>query len=176
MKMASRGRPCYVRQGGEKLWYLFWNRKWKIGLEFGCGKSSYAYLKDAAPGVPCEPYPATWKVLDKKDKKDKKDKEEKERSKEKEAKIHIKNLAMRLIDGALREASLKDEVLFGLQGSQHQRSHHKTHHDRSSRSKSKSSRHSLEDGKLSVDAERLALKAGDDSSATSLGKTDAGKD
>merc|ERR1712008_134419 len=65
MKKASRGKPCYINQGGEKRWYLFWNRKWKIGVEFGCGKSSYAYLKDAAPGVPCEPYPATWEVIDK---------------------------------------------------------------------------------------------------------------
>jgi len=161
MKKASRGRPCYTRQAGEKLWYLFWNKKWKIGLEFGCAKSSYAYLKDAAPGVPCEPYPATWRVLDKKDKKNKDDKE----NKAKEAKIHIKNLAMRLIDGAFLEASLKDEALFGLQGSQHQKTH-KTHHDRSSRSKAKSLTH----------VERLTLKAGDDSSVVTLCEKDTVKD
>mmetsp|Transcript_19130 Transcript_19130/g.55546 ORF Transcript_19130/g.55546 Transcript_19130/m.55546 type:complete len:734 (+) Transcript_19130:117-2318(+) len=109
MSRASRGKPCYMKWTDKRPMYLFWNKKWIIGWDFGATKSM-ASAKDA-PGIltPCEPFPRIWKVMEKKEK-DKKDRAKGEK-KEKEAKQYYRNLAMRVIDGALLDMSLEDEEL-----------------------------------------------------------------
>eukprot|EP00928_Gymnodinium_smaydae_P076222 TRINITY_DN591_c0_g2_i2.p1 TRINITY_DN591_c0_g2~~TRINITY_DN591_c0_g2_i2.p1 ORF type:complete len:658 (-),score=162.38 TRINITY_DN591_c0_g2_i2:3-1976(-) len=60
---ASRGRPSYVMFGPKRRVYLYWNRKWRIGWEFGSSKD-LAHVDDSGASHPCDPYPHSWRVFD----------------------------------------------------------------------------------------------------------------
>merc|ERR1712060_631356 len=68
MDEPSRGKPSYVMMlDGSRPVYLFWNKKWLIGGEFGSTRHM-ASCQDAEVLCPCEPYPHPWKVKEKKEK------------------------------------------------------------------------------------------------------------
>lgn len=62
-RRCSRGRPCYSRAGGRGM-YLYWNGAWCIGAAFGSRDLAQAQVREAGDrgSVPCEPYPAAWRV------------------------------------------------------------------------------------------------------------------
>merc|ERR1712113_936733 len=68
MYNACRGRPCYASRKKEKQVYMYWcKEKWLIGWDFGSSRS-VAKVQQAGNITPCEPYPHTWKVQEKKEK------------------------------------------------------------------------------------------------------------
>lgn len=102
MERASRGKPCYSKSG-ERPMYLFWNKKWRIGNEFGSTKN-FAMNKDAGTLTPCEPYPHVWKVLDRKDRKEKKEKGDGK------AKEYVKQMTMRIIDSQSMSLCIESDL------------------------------------------------------------------
>merc|ERR1712107_758906 len=89
------GKPSYIIMAPDrKQAFLYWNKShWRIGWEFGSGKS-VANVKDVGNlCCPCEPYPLVWRVIEKR-KDDDKEQTDKKKSQ------YSKNVAMRIIDAA----------------------------------------------------------------------------
>ncbi|CAE8581035.1 unnamed protein product [Polarella glacialis] len=65
LEKSSRGRPAYWNSTSRKMSYLYWNKGWKISFAFGSSKCA-ATVKDVeGVDLPIEPYPVSWKVIDK---------------------------------------------------------------------------------------------------------------
>mmetsp|Transcript_71486 Transcript_71486/g.209523 ORF Transcript_71486/g.209523 Transcript_71486/m.209523 type:complete len:435 (+) Transcript_71486:175-1479(+) len=123
----SRGRPCYAKWTEKKPMYLFWNRKWFIGWDFGSAKS-YAQLKDAGVLCPCEPYPKVWKVLDKHERKEKPGGGVDD-DPAKGKRQYSDNLAMRVIDAAVLELAAEEGGVLGLLPSQEAKATRRSKHE-----------------------------------------------
>mmetsp|Transcript_25916 Transcript_25916/g.80862 ORF Transcript_25916/g.80862 Transcript_25916/m.80862 type:complete len:567 (+) Transcript_25916:121-1821(+) len=156
----SRGRPCYAKWMEKKPMYLFWNKKWIIGWDFGSAKS-YAKLTDAGKLSPCEPYPKVWKVLDKGDK-------DKHADANDDGKTlrYVDNLPMRVVDDAVLALSLRDESLveFDVPDSGEAQSRHRKKEAKRTREPS------------SAGKEKTAAAAGAEGAAAAPGARGTGED
>lgn len=95
----SRGRPAYCKVGSSKNLYLYWysGKRWQIGFEFGAKKCVASIQDRGALKPPLDPYPHTWKAIEKNSADGVK--------KEKPAKDKLKCLRMRVVEERLRQAA-----------------------------------------------------------------------
>jgi len=64
---AKSNRPSYLKKGkeGKKDMYLYWNKRWRIGTEYGSSKCN-SQIDEVSPHLlPCEPYPHSWRLFQK---------------------------------------------------------------------------------------------------------------
>eukprot|EP00929_Paragymnodinium_shiwhaense_P124053 TRINITY_DN9890_c0_g1_i1.p1 TRINITY_DN9890_c0_g1~~TRINITY_DN9890_c0_g1_i1.p1 ORF type:complete len:745 (-),score=276.19 TRINITY_DN9890_c0_g1_i1:208-2442(-) len=64
-KKPSRGKPAWYSLNNKKRTFLYWNKMWRIGMDYGSSNSFAKVLDVKGVMCPTEPYPNIWKVLDK---------------------------------------------------------------------------------------------------------------
>eukprot|EP00931_Biecheleriopsis_adriatica_P093312 TRINITY_DN67059_c0_g1_i1.p1 TRINITY_DN67059_c0_g1~~TRINITY_DN67059_c0_g1_i1.p1 ORF type:complete len:300 (+),score=44.18 TRINITY_DN67059_c0_g1_i1:84-983(+) len=61
----SSDRPCYIKRTEKVPMFLFWKKKWKLGIDLGSDKCFASVADEPGRLDPRAPYPHTWKVFDK---------------------------------------------------------------------------------------------------------------